>query len=251
MTTYIKQYGIQRSCTNFVKVLLENNLEDTVILTNILGWKHGPHKDKIDWEGKDWNAGKKVEDYVSSKELSSIKNAYMEERIQYIICLKDPYAWLMSYSKYMNRQDKVRSIGGLVSEGKKFVARKRGVQLDEMGEYLENWNLMHRNWADLNDTNRKCTTTKFEDLLQNPQSEVERLSTFFNTKMKDEFYIPEKKMKRGGEKMAKDNSTEDVAFDKEYYYEKKYLSHFNDEMLAEVRKNIDQEVAERLGYKII
>ena len=54
MTTYIKQYGIQRSCTNFVKVLLENNLDDTVVLTNILGWKHGPHKDKIDWEGNDF-----------------------------------------------------------------------------------------------------------------------------------------------------------------------------------------------------
>ena len=251
MVNYIKQYGIQRSCTNFVKVLLENNLEDTVVLTNILGWKHGPHKDKIDWEGKNWNVGQKLEDYVSSEELLNIKNAYKKERIQYIVCLKDPYAWLMSYSKYMNRQDKVRSLGSLVSEGKKFVARKRGVQLDEIREYLENWNQVHRNWAILIDTNQKCTTTKFEDLLQNPESEVKRLSAFFNKKMKDDFYLPEKKMKRGGEKMAKEKSTEDKAFDKEYYNEKKYLSHFSDEMLAEVRKHIDQGVADKLGYDII
>ena len=251
MTTYIKQYGIQRSCTNFVKVLLENNLENTTVLTNVLGWKHGPHKDKIDWEGKDWNVGEKLEEYVSSEELLNIKNAYKEERIQYIICLKDPYAWLMSYSKYLNRKDKVRSLGGLVSEGKKFVARKRGVQLDEIGEYLENWNIVHRNWTEFNDKNQKCTTTKFEDLLQNPQSEVKRLATFFNAKMKDDFYLPEKKMKRGGEKMTKDNSTEDVAFDKKYYDERKYLSHFNDEMLTEVRKHIDLDVVERLGYDII
>tara|TARA_B100000686_G_scaffold63934_1_gene68743 strand:+ start:1464 stop:2219 length:756 start_codon:yes stop_codon:yes gene_type:complete len=251
MVNYIKQYGIQRSCTNFVKVLLENNLEDTVVLTNILGWKHGPHKDKIDWEGNDWNIGQNLEEYVSSEELLRIKNAYKEEKIHYIICLKDPYAWLMSYSKYMNRQDKVRSLGGLVSEGKKFVARKRGVQLNEIGEYLENWNMVHQNWANLIDKNQKCASTKFEDLLKNTQSEVERLSTFFNAKMKDEFYIPEKKMRRGGEKMAKENSTENVAFDKEYYEEKKYLSHFNDEMLAEVRKHIDHDIAVRLGYDII
>ena len=75
MTTYIKQYGIQRSCTNFVKVLLENNLKNTTVLTNVLGWKHGPHKDKIDWEGKDWNVGEKLEEYVSSEELLKIKNA--------------------------------------------------------------------------------------------------------------------------------------------------------------------------------
>ena len=78
MTTYIKQYGIQRSCTNFVKVLLENNLENTTVLTNVLGWKHGPHKDKIDWEGKDWNVGGKLEEYVSSEELLNIKNADKE-----------------------------------------------------------------------------------------------------------------------------------------------------------------------------
>lgn len=250
MVNYIKQYGIQRSCTNFVKVLLENNLEDTVVLTNILGWKHGPHKDKIDWKGRDWNVGQNLEDYVSSEELWKIKNAYKEEKIHYIICLKDPYAWLMSYSKYMNRQDKVRSLGGLVSEGKKFVARKRGLQLDEIGKYLENWNLAHSNWANLIDTNQKCTATKFEDLLKNPQSEVKRLAAFFNSNMKNEFYLPEKKMKRGGEKMVKEKSTEEVAFDKEYYDEKKYLSHFNDEMIAEVRKHIDQDIVKRLGYDI-
>ena len=52
------------------------------------------------------------------------------------------------------------------------------------------------NHKTINNTNQKCTTTKFEELLQNPQSEVKRLSTFFNAKMKDDFYLPEKKMKR-------------------------------------------------------
>ena len=51
--------------------------------------------------------------------------------------------------------------------------------------------------------------------------------------------------------MTKDNSTEDVAFDKKYYDERKYLSHFNDEMLTEVRKYIDLDVVRRLGYDII
>jgi hypothetical protein len=69
--------------------------------------------------------------------------------------------------------------------------------------------------------------------------------------MKEDFYLPEKRMKRGGEKNDKENATEDVDFDYKYYTEKKYLSHFNDEMLAEVRKHIDLEVVERLGYKII
>ncbi|MEE3242902.1 MAG: hypothetical protein VX188_03760, partial [Candidatus Thermoplasmatota archaeon] len=121
----------------------------------------------------------------------------------------------------------------------------------EIKEYLEKWNLLHRSWAGLNDDNSKCTTTKFEDLLENPQFEIGRLANFFNAKMKEDFYLPEKRMKRGGEKNDKENATEDVDFDYKYYTEKKYLSHFNDEMLAEVRKHVDLEVVERLGYKII
>ena len=251
MTTYVKQYGIQRSCTNFVKILLENNLEDTVVLTNVLGWKHGPHKEKVDWNGKDWDAGQNMENYVSTEDLERIKEEYEAERIQYIVCLKDPYAWLLSYSKYSNRHDKVRSLRGLVSEGQKFAARKRGIQPGEIGGYLEKWNLLHRSWAELNDENSKCTTTKFEDLLENPQFEIEKLANFFNAQMKEDFYLPEKRMKRGGEKMDMENATEDAEFDRKYYTEKRYQSHFNEEMLAEVRKHIDLEVAERLGYKII
>lgn len=256
MTTYVKQYGIQRSCTNFVKILLENNLEDTVVLTNIMGWKHGPHKEKVDWDGKDWDgkdwdAGQSVENYVSAGDLERIKEEYEAERIHYVICLKDPYAWLMSYSKYSNRQDKVRSLRGLVSEGQKFAARKRGIRLGEIGGYLEKWNMLHLNWAGLNDENSKCTTTKFEDLLENPQFEIGKLAKFFNAQMKEDFYLPEKRMKRGGEKMDKENATENVEFNHKYYTEKRYLSCFNDEMLAEVRKHVDLEVAKRLGYKII
>jgi len=37
----------------------------------------------------------------------------------------------------------------------------------------------------------------------------------------------------------------------EFYNDKKYLSHFSDEILAEVRKHIDQRVADKLGYDII
>ena len=251
MTTYVKQYGIQRSCTNFVKILLENNLEDTVVLTNVLGWKHGPHKEKVDWNGKDWDAGQNMENYVSTEDLERIKEEYEAERIQYIVCLKDPYAWLLSYSKYSNRHDKVRSLRGLVSEGQKFAARKRGIQPGEIGGYLEKWNLLHRSWAELNDENSKCTTTKFEDLLENPQFEIGKLANFFNARMKEDFYLPEKRMKRGGEKMDMENATEDAEFDRKYYTEKRYQSHFNEEMLAEVRKHIDLEVAERLGYNII
>ena len=51
---YIKQYGIQRSCTNYVKLLIEENFRQVHVLASTLGWKHGPHPEKVDWSGGDW-----------------------------------------------------------------------------------------------------------------------------------------------------------------------------------------------------
>ena len=251
MTTYIKQYGIQRSCTNFVKILLENNLEDTVVLSNVLGWKHGPHKKDIDWTGKNWEPHEQnIKNYISTDELDSIKKAHYEGKISYIICLKDPYAWLVSYSKYDNRPDKIRSLGGLVNESRKLLNRRKGVNLDKIPNYLDMWNQLHQNWIELAQM-PNCTYTKYEDLLENPEKEVERLARFFKTETKEDFYLPDKKMKRGGEKMNKNTATEDKLFDSSYYIERKYMDNFSEEMCETVRKHIDSEIVQKIGYQII
>ena len=251
MVTYIKQYGIQRSCTNFVKLLLENNLERSIVLSNVLGWKHGPHKKEVNWNGDDWDPqNKKIETYLSLDELEEIKKAYKSNEIKYLICLKDPYAWLVSYSKYDNRPDKIRSLGGLLNESRKLMNRKKGVNRDKIPEYLEMWNKLHQNWMNLTD-HSNCTYTKYENLLENPKEEVERLAKFFKTKTNNEFYVPEGRMKRGGEKIDKNNSTENKIFDSSYYIERRYLENFNEKMYETIRKHIDFEIVKKMKYDII
>ena len=98
-TTYIKQYGAKRSATNYVRNLLERNFKNIIVLTNILGWKHGPHPEKVDGSGKNWVPDKKTKSYV--KKLialvsDDLKKAYASGEIKYLIVSKDPYAWYVS-----------------------------------------------------------------------------------------------------------------------------------------------------------
>jgi hypothetical protein len=48
---FIKIYGIQRTGTNYIEWLLNNNFSDCHVLLedNVLGWKHGKVKETIDW----------------------------------------------------------------------------------------------------------------------------------------------------------------------------------------------------------
>ena len=58
-------------------------------------------------------------------------------------------------------------------------------------------------------------------------------------------------MKRGGEKMNKNTATEDKLFDSSYYIERKYMDNFSEEMCETVRKHIDSEIVQKIGYQII
>ena len=83
------------------------------------------------------------------------------------------------------------------------------------------------------------------------KEEVERLAKFFKTKTNNKFYVPERRMKRGGEKIDKNNSTENKIFDSSYYIERRYLENFNEKMYETIRKHIDFEIVKKMKYDII
>lgn len=75
----IKQYGIERSGTNYLRQLLEDNVIDVIVYVNKLGWKHGAVK------CKDSNITKK-------------------DNIHPIIIIKNPYSWYQSIKNYRKKK---------------------------------------------------------------------------------------------------------------------------------------------------
>ena len=44
MVVYFKQYGSQRTGTNYLKRLMEINFENVIVFGSVLGWKHGMYE---------------------------------------------------------------------------------------------------------------------------------------------------------------------------------------------------------------
>lgn len=103
---YIKIFGLKRSCTNYIESLLRTNFKEHVLLHgNVMGWKHGKPVKEIDWTGHAWveqydpNA---IEQYMNSVSRKSLQKEFDNDNILYIICIKNPYAWYLSYCKAAN-----------------------------------------------------------------------------------------------------------------------------------------------------
>ena len=247
MSTYIKLYGIPRSCTNLVKLLFHNNLSNVTILSNVLGWKHGNHPEAVDWSGKNWDPinnpkGVSPSDFVSTDELNSIKEAYKANQMKYVVCLKDPYSWLVSYSKYEARES-------LISRS---ILSFKGINRKKLVEYISLWNDRHRNWSELLKDNTNATMIRYEDILKDADSTLQDLSDFFNLEKIDHVVMPEFTLSRNPEEVGKAPKHEDKTFNKtDYYLNKKYLEYFNNDDLKIIEDNIDQDLVSYFGYEII
>jgi len=103
---YLKQYGLERSGTNYIAAVIESCFEQVKVLVNVLGWKHGDPGDP-EWDSSLWHRkGTKgtvsvpKEPLVSNEEFVQIRAAHESGRLGYILCVKDPYSWIKSINQF-------------------------------------------------------------------------------------------------------------------------------------------------------
>lgn len=75
MSNFFKIYGLRTSGTNWLQWLIENNIEDSVVFRNQLGWKHGNPTKILDWSGDiiEWDDKSNLGNEYTSV-LKSIQN---------------------------------------------------------------------------------------------------------------------------------------------------------------------------------
>ena len=76
-----KQYGLPRTGTNTLNVLINKNFQDVHVLTNKPDFKHG------------YNT-------LTSRKFYDDEAKIGTEHLQYLVSVKNPYSWLYSYYKY-------------------------------------------------------------------------------------------------------------------------------------------------------
>lgn len=163
---FIKLYGLPRSGTNYIKFLLQINFQNTTVLMNILGWKHGFVHDKIYWDTRDWYGeaknldcllgkkviylfkGRKILKDVSRKKINLIKKQYKNQSLYYFFIIKNVYSWIVSYANYTNKK-----VGSLKER--------------EILQLIKIWNLKNNNYLDFVIRNpQNALIIKYEDLLR-------------------------------------------------------------------------------------
>ncbi len=146
---FIKQYGMYRTGTNYLRALLCANY-NTRVLTNTLGHKHSLPEDWSKWAGRQ---------HVRGKFLDSLTQAVADNEVGAMISIKNPYGSVYSYVKWRDGwHQPIQSLRLHVHD------------------YCVAWNHTYKAWFQL--TVPKIVV-KYEDLLQSHTRTLTQIATQF------------------------------------------------------------------------
>src|SRR5215475_11933188 len=143
----IKEYGLCRSGTNFLRVILQENYEVT-LLTNTGGWKHGYYE--------------------------------LPQRLGYeldvVISVKNPYAWLLSFYNHLQPEQAISFA--------EFLQRPLNLQRPERQDRAlvadgpaQLWVQMYEHWLAIELKNHRRFLFRYEDVLAEPRSSIQEVVT--------------------------------------------------------------------------
>lgn len=231
---WVKIYGMERSGTNYLKWLLENNLQD-VEFTETTGWKHGEPNTE------EWMSRENVT--MKDRRLSE---AIKDGRLNWIVCSKDPYAWIVSFVRAL-RTGKVlpnhyQKHGGdilndIIRDDRDYLMR-----LDDpkyLCYYVDKYNVRYTQWEEICDI-----LVRYEEVLGHEQMVLDRISSELGVEMV------------GGDVTTPDNRIgpayrkKDEGFDPTYYTEERFMNDITQNQKEVVDQNIVWDfVSEFLGYE--
>jgi len=160
MAKNIKIYGIERSGTNFLEVLLKKNA-NVQVFTNTFGWKHGKIVPTEQWLSN-----------PHTKKGINIGKAKQVKELYFVCLIKNPYTWQQSIERWKKDKD--------------YDFRAEYKRYNEL--YLHYWNCVQNPPKGY----KKGVICRYEDLLTKPKRKIISIFNRFDIPYYDDFYIPDK-----------------------------------------------------------
>lgn len=220
----IKQYGLERSGTNYIRALIEQNIDNVRVISNLFGHKHKKYT-PINYIAYDYKKDKEVKTELDDEKINHIRQQFIEDKVYYLITVKEPYSWIVSYNKCY------------------WIEENNGpLNYDKIIRYCNIWNETHKNWLEnIIYQNKKYFIVMYNDLLINPENIIKSISKQFDLKQKTKFSDIHNYMKEG----ADWDYTKNIGvkpFDKQsYYLDQKYLNEIN-EFVDLINQTIDSNL---------
>lgn len=192
----VKIYGLKRSGTNYLTLLLRRNYK-VEALVNKGGWKHGLYRCR-ELLGKALNA---------------------------IVIVKHPLPWLVSMYRY---QKAFTHFGNFIKKEDAIIA----------------WNSHGAYWQTMEPADFKIVFVRYEDLVQHPEKECEKIAQELDFEKKGNFRNVRNRVKPGEKISTK-------KFDRFFYTAHRYLKGYKPDLVRFVAERIDPYVLDGYGYERI
>jgi hypothetical protein len=231
----IKQFGLHRSGTNFLRVILQENYH-VEVLSREGGWKHGP--------------------YEVPKRLG--------RELDCVICVKNPYAWLVSIYNYRHPKKDipfpafVRSPIHIVHPGgpDRAIHKPNPVRL---------WVEMNEHWLSVKLQSHRLFVFAYEKVLAAPRESIQELVTTLKLERRvplthrlktavgaaaqePEFFVPPRQLGALRDDYKKKNLAAGTTFDPGQYTRQEFFRAFTPDLLDFVNENLQSDLVTRLGY---
>lgn len=199
---FIKQYSVQRSGSNYLKVLLEKNSTNVHMLIHTFEFKHsnGIHlDDKVKHNSKNKHPGNKEQ-----------VSAFKKGDLGIAISLRNPFSWMPSY--HLWKHNKGRSLRNLKKE---IIVKYAKYWLKKNKAYLEY--ILDKNY-------KQFVIVPYQKLITNRGKMLKRIINTFSLNQKFNNI-------KNVDKIAGPNPLKVSTHDDNYIKEQKYFNHFTDKQM--------------------
>lgn len=223
MNNFFKVYGLRTSGTNWLQWLIENNIKDSIVFRNQLGWKHGNPTNILDWSGEivDWddkaNLGHEYPSIVKSIQneklnngktimemKSDVEKSFQSQNLIHCFIVKNPYGFMHSRLK-----------------------RKKDLNTE-----IYDWNNRIKSY--FNFDYKSKIIISYEKLNMNPKFVLEDLSYKFDLNMYSDFKDIESNLTHGFD-------TNGIRKQLDSNFENYFKSKLNNSSLKQIDSLIDEE----------
>jgi len=212
-------HGLERSGTGFCSELIKRNIKHVEVYE---GDKHKPFAEERLTKGPPWF-------YVGSN------------LIKYIICVKHPYSWVLSYERYGKKR-----CGGRIP-GQTMLTNSCAPGVDSVTCCINTFNSLYSKWLSECSQLYEYAVVRYEDILEHPKASLDLLCSRLNLHRKNSFTEVNKYINNFSDYEA----LPDGGFSrKDYYLEKKYLHDLSPEKKATIDRLIDKSLVHTLGYSL-
>jgi len=236
--TELKQYGLHRSGTNYLRIILQENYHVSV-LTNVGGWKHGF--------------------YELPQRLG--------RELDCAICMKDPYAWVHSFYNYRHPEKDI-PFSDFV-RGKLTLVGPDGPEKSIVSDNpMKHWVRMHEHWLGVQLKDHQKFVYRYEDVLAAPYNSIQelvqtlqlerrrplrhRVARFFGLANGEaKFFLPNIRLGAVPEKYKDKHFKRGETFDANRYTKQKYLDAFTPDLLGFANSQLDRDLVRKVDYRIV